>query len=164
MYCLILLILTVGQALARCPNGWTAHGDSCYHVSRDEASWVEATRMCELHSAYLTKVQTSYEETFLSSIVRSLHHGHTFWLGGSDWTTEGEWVWEPEGTPFLYKDWANKQPDNHANQDHCLALEGSVHFQWTDENCQDTNRYICERSAYSDIVTTIAPIIETAGV
>ncbi|XP_060082004.1 perlucin-like protein [Ylistrum balloti] len=147
MYCLVLLFLTLGQVLANCPNGWTAHGESCYHVSRDVASWVEALKMCEVHGSYLVRVETAFEDNFLASMIRSLqNHVHTYWMGGSDWTTEGEWTWEPQGAPFVYTNWYRHQPDNHAGQDNCLAMEGSSFYKWTDENCQDKYRYICERA------------------
>ncbi|XP_033733913.1 perlucin-like [Pecten maximus] len=166
MYCLGLLILTLGQALASCPHGWTPNAESCYHVSRDDATWAEAQKMCESHhGSHLARIETEPEEKFIESMLRDYHHEHEYWLGASDWTVEGEWMWEPEGTAsFMYTNWKPGQPDNHGGDDNCLLIEGRSLFYWKDEDCHDRNLYVCEKLADTDPIIanmTAPPVFQT---
>ena len=70
--------------------------------------------------------------------------GHEFWLSGSDWNTEGEWVWEPEGTQVNYTNWIKGQPDNYYHKEHCLSMDRNHHGQWNDKDCHTTLHYLCE--------------------
>lgn len=66
------------------------------------------------------------------------------WLGGSDWTVEGVWVWEPEGVLFQYSNFADHQPNNW-NGENCLRKEHSSHqYRWNDKDCDHPSSYICE--------------------
>ncbi len=78
-----------------------------------------------------------------NAYVRGLGSG-ALWLGASDATVEGEWVWAgngPEGGQIFslgsvaqggfYTNWTAGQPDNGANSD---FLEMAASGQWTDVN------------------------------
>ncbi|XP_048733100.1 perlucin-like isoform X2 [Ostrea edulis] len=142
----ILLLAFVHTAVAlTCPNGWTVNQNSCYHVSRDRESWVEATRMCELHGGYLAHIETAEEQTFMKQLLQRVND-HQYWLGGSDWTIEGKWIWEPRGVAFNFTSWSHGEPDNRHNEQHCLLLDTHSHNQWFDHDCNDARHYICENS------------------
>lgn len=78
------------------------------------------------------------------SINISFRVARQYWLGGSDWTTEGAWVWEPYGQSINYTNWLHGQPDNSHNADHCLMLDRHFHFKWLDSDCHVALHYICE--------------------
>uniref|UniRef100_K1R0A7 C-type mannose receptor 2 n=1 Tax=Magallana gigas TaxID=29159 RepID=K1R0A7_MAGGI len=95
-----------------CPVGWTPYRDSCYHVSPENESWINAMKMCEVHGSYLADILDAEENRFIVSLM---HHtqSNSFWIGGSDWTVEGEWVWEPLGIKFNYTNFADGRPNNY---------------------------------------------------
>ncbi|XP_062581843.1 perlucin-like protein [Saccostrea cucullata] len=140
---ILVSVFFYSTAVLGCPNGWTVNKNSCYHVSRDKASWVEAIRMCELHGGVLADISSSEEQAFIESMVQR-QNGHTYWLGGSDWTTEGAWVWETTGKAISYTNWHHGQPDNSHNIEHCLYLDTQSHYRWFDRDCHDALHYICE--------------------
>ncbi|XP_052701956.1 perlucin-like [Crassostrea angulata] len=139
-------LILLASLAAGCRNGWTVNKNSCYHVSRDTASWVEATRMCEIHGSYLVWVESAEEQTFVQNLLQGHHHEHNYWLGGSDWTSEGTWLWEPYGKAINYTNWLHGQPDNSHNAEHCLLLDRHSHYKWKDNDCHEAFHYICEDS------------------
>ena len=77
----------------------------------------------------------------------------TFWLGGVDWTTEGQWSW-PDGTLFwiggasgapaaggLYINWGTGQPAGSGAAD-CMLMDASGF--WVENGCGKTAPYVCE--------------------
>jgi hypothetical protein len=72
--------------------------------------------------------------------------GHQFWLGGSDWATEGKWIWEPKGEAFNFTNWLRGQPNNGDNNQHCLMLNTQDNYHWRDHDCHDALHYICENA------------------
>lgn len=77
-------------------------------------------------------------------IYKSFRIARQYWLGGSDWTTEGAWVWEPYGQSINYTNWLHGQPDNSHNAEHCLMVDRHFHFKWLDSDCHTALHYICE--------------------
>lgn len=67
------------------------------------------------------------------------------WLGGSDKDIEGAWVWSNE---CRFKDqvfsfWAQTQPDNYNDNEHCLTLR-TQDSQWNDADCTHERNFVCE--------------------
>lgn len=69
--------------------------------------------------------------------------GNSFWIGGSDWTVEGKWVWEPLGIKFNYTNFADGRPNNYHGEN-CLSIRAQNH-QWDDDDCDEQRRYLCEK-------------------
>ena len=73
----------------------------------------------------------------------ALISGSSFWIGGSDWTIEGTWVWEPLGVKMNYTNFSPGKPNNY-NGENCLSIRNYDH-KWDDDDCDEQRRYICER-------------------
>eukprot|EP00105_Crassostrea_gigas_P030777 XP_011453213.1 PREDICTED: perlucin-like protein [Crassostrea gigas] len=125
-----------------CLIGWTPFNTSCYHLSGESTSWMDAMKMCEMRGAYLVHVDAASEDDFITSLMKT-NGVHNVWLGGSDWAVEGQWVWEPEGTPFQYSCFSSGKPDN-KNGENCLVKQTHHQYHWNDKDCDDHNAYICE--------------------
>ncbi|VDH99766.1 Hypothetical predicted protein [Mytilus galloprovincialis] len=139
--------------LCNCPSGWSRYEKSCYHVSRDSASWAEAMKMCEIHGSFLAGIETDAEDQYIKTLLGAQRHSTVYWVGGSDWDNEGEWKWEPHAIPFNFTNWHKGQPNNVGNYEHCLALHRVYHYEFADNNCHSPQHYLCEKPDTSSTET-----------
>ena len=74
-----------------------------------------------------------------------LGQGERWWLGASDISVEGEWVWEVDQSPLSYTNWFEGEPNNDREQD-CMEFKyqgGSP--GWDDLDCASNEpHYICK--------------------
>ncbi|XP_022333991.1 perlucin-like protein [Crassostrea virginica] len=140
----LLIYISCFLSLAvSCPIGWKPYKTSCYHVSTEDESWIDAMKMCQFHGAYLAHITEPGENDFVVSVMQQTHSS-SFWIGGSDWTIEGTWVWEPLGVKMNYTNFSPGKPNNY-NGENCLSIRNYDH-KWDDDDCDEQRRYICERS------------------
>lgn len=87
----------------------------------------------------------SYYELFYIMLIIS--EGNV-WLGGTDWTVEGTFVWEPYGDKMNYTNFAPGEPNN-LNNENCLLIDGPDHkhhqYLWDDRDCDKSESYICKQ-------------------
>ncbi|XP_048733082.2 perlucin-like protein [Ostrea edulis] len=146
----VIMIRTAGYTIfffsivSACLPGWHPFNNSCYHVSIEDESWMDGMKMCEIHGGYLVHIETAEEDNFITQQMQA-YALHDIWVGGSDWTNEGTWVWEPEGKTFQYFNFAPHKPNN-AHGQNCLSKAMSHNYQWDDEDCDDYMEYICEKA------------------
>lgn len=105
----LLVISAFGGALARCPVG-TVQGigrDDCFELSRFADNWYGAEDDCRRRSGHLTSVSSAFTNAFLRDqcAVWNLGSARSFWLGASEDSSYGSWVWS-DGTRFSYTNWA----------------------------------------------------------
>jgi len=118
---------------ASCPddgNGWMHLGDSCYLVSIDQMSWYAAREFCWQRGGYLAEIKSSSEET---AIERALSRDDNFWLGLSDLSSEGTWVWDESHDGVDFNNWASDQPQGDGDCGFKSFYEGRT--GWHDYNC-----------------------------
>nr|XP_034321542.1 perlucin-like protein [Crassostrea gigas] len=115
-----------------------------YWLGLKEATWSDAAIDCLSKGAKLVEIESSAEDNFILTLAMELTRN--VWLGGTDMTVEGKWVWQSTGTLFSYSAWdtARGQPNNYANQD-CLSLYRPYGLTWCDECFGASYQYICER-------------------
>ena len=66
------------------------------------------------------------------------------WLGGTDLSTEGEWLWRHTGSDFTYTNWRPSEPSNSGNDENCLEMDQNG--QWNDRPCHYVQKYVCEKT------------------
>lgn len=139
-------------------TGWTVGSNGhLYRVVTTGTAWAAAQTAATTYSfggraGYLATV-TSADET---ATLVGLTGANWAWLGGTDATTEGAWLWAtgPEaGTQFWsggtsgtavggsYTAWPAGQPDNAGNEN-CLHVYGTV--SWNDLPCTSSVWYFVE--------------------
>ena len=69
------------------------------------------------------------------------------WVGFSDQSAEGGWVWSDE-SPVAFVDWADGEPNNYGNGEDCMeivvgGLAGGG--TWNDQQCSRKSKAICEK-------------------
>lgn len=89
----------------------------------------------------------------------------SFWIGGSDLTKEGKFVWMATGEPFAYTNWLRPglvggQPDNYDNIEHCVHIWPDITNTtvWNDAPCLHEKFFICEeqpKNCYNDEELTV---------
>lgn len=80
-------------------------------------SWDDANIQAVAEGAHLVTINDAAEQKWLSEIF-----GHRpYWIGLTDYATEGEWVWE-SGEPVNFTNWAPHEPqdDDWGNEDFAI--------------------------------------------
>ena len=67
------------------------------------------------------------------------------WLGGTDVSNEGSFVWQHSGKPVTFTSWAPPlQPDNDNDEDY-IALSDVDQYQWYDTHTVPAKNVLCEK-------------------
>ncbi|XP_052058479.1 CD209 antigen-like protein C [Mytilus californianus] len=134
-----------------CESGWTLFGNHCYMFELSKVSWHAAKKECERRLGHLVKIETSVENSFLTSMVTAYGRGNKdFWIGLNDLTREGWYTWISDYSTVTYTDWLSGNPDNSHGIEDCCEIRGS---NWNDVDCSMSYSFICEKQAQIDITT-----------
>lgn len=121
-------------------EGW------CYYVSVESLTWEEAVAECATQASNLVEVDSDAENTFLIKLAEEKGvSGFGVWLGASDKTREGAWIWETTRRDIAntYSNFISPEPNGY-RKENCLHLY-SGSWKWNDIRCYERMRYICER-------------------
>merc|ERR1712137_367211 len=152
-------ILGITIVLGACPTGWMSYGQSCYHFAVDIENWMNARTMCKWHNSDLMVIETPEEQAWFKTQAYTFNHTDLddgFWLGATDWTQSGTWLWEASNQAPLtgYEVWGSGQPNDRNGSEDCLAAMKYFDYLWSDEWCNWVRlQYVCERP------NTAAPIV-----
>ncbi|KAK3105633.1 hypothetical protein FSP39_002335 [Pinctada imbricata] len=78
--------------------------------------------------------------------------GRQTWVGGTDFETEGDWMWFPARSPLTYTHWLPGEPNNQVHEgfdrEHCMSLfpnqADDGKYMWNDEICHKQLHFVCE--------------------
>ena len=115
-------------------------GSSCYKLLSISKTWQDAENHCQKEGGHLTSIHSPEEQ----NLVVSLHSG-SFWAGGSDLDTEGNWKWT-DNTSLSFTDWRKEEP-NGGETENCLELIRVENSFWNDRQCSDPLYFICKISS-----------------
>ncbi len=144
-----LTCLPIGYAsaeTAQIPDDAVEFNGHYYKVVTEYMAWEDAKIYCESLGGHLVTITSQEENDVVLSLIAS--HSNIFMTGLSDVNKEGEWSWVT-GEPVTYTNWANRQPDNHNNQDSGAIVSynndyGVKKGQWDDVAYVDGHYFICE--------------------
>ncbi|XP_049436392.1 galactose-specific lectin nattectin-like [Epinephelus fuscoguttatus] len=125
-----------------CPSGWTQFQDHCYiyhHASKD---WADAEVSCIADGGNLATVQKPDVQAFVKKLINTAtNKDDQTWVGATDSSKEGVWMWN-DGSPFTGKGfWGKGQPDNAGKREHCLEL--NYRGAPNDVPCHLKRPYVC---------------------
>merc|ERR1712013_784650 len=149
-----------------CPDGWfNAHRLGCYYFdyADEEVSWVEAMDVCDRMGGYLAEIQTQEQADLIASIAmveESLTGVGSWWIGLTDMSHEGRWMWSHSSTDSAYTDWLPGHPSTEPhNTDDCVSISMFDNLLWRDAPCYKniTAAPICQRDLDLDTTTTAQP-------
>ncbi|XP_045173704.2 perlucin-like protein [Mercenaria mercenaria] len=146
----ILLLFVVTNLLpsisAGCPDGWISYGGHCYYIGYEALlTFPEAWLYCDIRGAYLTRLDTYSEYSFLRNFLKITKVSAGAWIGLTDQTHEGIYQWYGTNTSPTFSDWGPGQPDNLGNED-CVGIWAAIDYKWNDFQCVGYKlRPLCEK-------------------
>lgn len=128
-----------------CPDTYGYVFGGCYKVTSSTYSWFEAATTCAADGAYLSSFHSAAQNLWVFEYARTQGLiGSDVWLGMSDLSEEGKWVWlDDTNNSFTY--FSSGQPDNHDGYEHCAAWDVTYRGTWNDAPCSySTYRALCQ--------------------
>ena len=128
------------------PNG------SCYTTVTTLLNWANARQHCRSLGAGwdLASIRSDEVNQFLTGLLNN-----DAWIGGSDSSTEGTWIWVDDQTSFwsgdgtggpvnaAYANWYRTEPNGGGNSG-CARLVTALAGTWADLTCTDLFGAVCE--------------------
>lgn len=112
----------------------------CYLLFTSAVAWSDARADCANLSAHLATSTNRHENVVITALAAG---DGAVWLGGTDASTEGFWVWVT-GESMGFQNWGAGEP-NGGTAENCMALDAGNSGAWDDRPCSDTLAYVCER-------------------
>ncbi|BFZ20725.1 hypothetical protein BsWGS_23764 [Bradybaena similaris] len=126
----------------KCRARWTYFGGSCYGFADVPLTWYQAAASCISHGAHLAEIESYEENNWLVKRLRATNFG-SVWIGGSEVTARGQYVWAYSGRPITFSDWWHGYPC--CDPEDCVELRAEYDYKWNDWHCGNVvNRYVCE--------------------
>ncbi|XP_060564881.1 SCO-spondin-like isoform X2 [Ruditapes philippinarum] len=133
-----------------CPSSsWVYKRPSCYLFIRQKMTFDAAQKTCHGRNASLVHVQSTVENSFVVSYLKSHNDSDTgWWLGMTDSVTEGNWEWSDLNQKVNFTFWNDKQPDNDGayGAENCAVFLAEFQYKWNDIACNRTYNVICKRT------------------
>ncbi len=115
----------------------------------------EAVTLCQTNAngSKLVKIDSAAENAAVSARAIQYFAGEPFWLGLTDASVEGTWVWSDNASAGkasscsaaqsgnLYCSWAQGEPNDNQNEDCAQVLSDG---RWNDIPCSNTLQTVCE--------------------
>lgn len=80
---------------------------------------------------------------YTGDIVLVEYASRDYWIGGTDASRDGEFMWEGHSQSFTWTNWGPGNPDRVGTSD-CVILFQRSDYKWHDTSCSNNNSYICE--------------------
>nr|XP_061802908.1 galactose-specific lectin nattectin-like [Nerophis lumbriciformis] len=127
-----------------CPKGWTQFNSRCFLYQDEERQFADAESICNILHGNLASVHSALEYAVVLELVRaSSDSDGDVWLGLHEAIEDGNFMWT-DGTEV---DFTAFNGDDDPGD--CIELEFSDGL-WDNDNCYDTNRFVCARDAECD--------------
>ena len=68
-------------------------------------------------------------------MVNSLEGVTAWWIGLTDSSDEGRWIWAHTLEDTSFSDWAEGRPQEGPNSNDCAMVDLMHQFKWSDEDC-----------------------------
>ncbi|XP_013416323.1 perlucin-like [Lingula anatina] len=131
--------------LTRCQAPFVQLGSSCYLFSYMKKSWSDAQAYCRSMSSHLATITSwSEDKKIIIYVQNNFPDYFTWWIGGNDMASEGNWVWVENNRRVSYSNWGPREPNNEDNED-CMEIFHDKKPEWNDHLCHLAHQFICEK-------------------
>ncbi|XP_063068646.1 galactose-specific lectin nattectin-like isoform X2 [Engraulis encrasicolus] len=126
---------------AQCRSGWTPGGGGrCFKFFSEQLTWSEAEEQCVRYGGHLASIHNEYEQNTVNKISTS---DIKSWIGGVGNQKPGNTYSWTDGTTIDFKRWADYEPNNSGNNEHCMDNDHSKGGKWNDDTCHKKLPYVC---------------------
>ena len=133
-----------GSNSTDCPVNWGRIGNSCYLISPDKTTWVEAKQACSAFHPRANPVSIHPDNNHHVFRLLEVNDVRRVWIGLFKLHHRGgSWGWT-DGTPLDYTDWYPGEPNNVDQGEHCGALWRRKGYQWLDVPCDCNYSVLCQ--------------------
>lgn len=101
------------------------YGGHDYFLTATTKYWTDAESEAVAAGGHLVTINDAAEESWL----RTTFGTSLLWIGFTDQTAEGTWVWI-SGEPVTYTNWAPGEPNNLGNEDYAVMNWSGI--KWND--------------------------------
>ena len=137
---------TPSATAEECPVSWVGIDNSCYLLSPDKASWLEAKQACSAFDprANLVSIHPDNKDHLLRLLREARDGRESVWIGLFRLHHNGgSWGWA-DGTPLDHTGWSLGEPNNHGEREHCGALWQGQGDEWFDHQCSEHFGFLCQ--------------------
>jgi hypothetical protein len=135
---LSITVTDVQDTSTTAPPGYVAYNGHYYKYVKGLFTHAQAKASAEADGGYLGTVTSAGENAFVAALIADQDLGA--WLGASDSSTEGTWLWTqgPEGgSPLGYTNWASGEPTGQYRG----LKEDYIHMMANDSRWNDAPEY-----------------------
>lgn len=152
---------TLGDDAYGISEGVLIHGEHTYQIFESNVKWEDAQKACEAIGGHLASITSEAELKALGTLISNYGEKSAYWLGATDKTTEGQWLWLT-GEEFDYTNWNKNAPDDKDKTQNYLGINNKKNdygasLEWNDFSNADIETvefgYICEWENDSKSVT-----------
>uniref|UniRef100_A0A8C8RN29 C-type lectin domain-containing protein n=1 Tax=Pelusios castaneus TaxID=367368 RepID=A0A8C8RN29_9SAUR len=133
-----------------CPEGWDSRNNisSCFKIfvreGNQKKSWFEAEDFCREIGGHLITINSREVQHLIWQMV--LDKGflfQRFWMGLVYLNPDEGYTWT-DGSPVIYQNWNEGEPNNDRGIEHCGMFERNPKMRWNDMYCEHLFNWICE--------------------
>ncbi|XP_030374781.1 activating transcription factor 7-interacting protein 1 [Scaptodrosophila lebanonensis] len=120
----------------------------CYYFAMKKMNWFGAQNNCLRKGLNLADLSTSEEFKAITNFLRTRGNMEDYWFGGNDLQSEGRFTYISNGRVVRYLgDSSVVEPTHRSNLDDCLEVRlRENNTLVTDDNCQEKQFFVCEKS------------------
>ncbi|KAK8744773.1 hypothetical protein OTU49_000607, partial [Cherax quadricarinatus] len=149
-FVLAALAVTVNQVVS-CPTGYLEFSldpvtPVCLRFTTENTGkWTEMREYCQEEGADLAELKGDLHHAVYEYIIdNDYHREHSYWIGGTDASHEGTWVWISSGDEMEMgvPHWYTGEPDGSYWENYCCLHKPDYYFH----SCDNDNNYhaICQ--------------------
>jgi hypothetical protein len=101
---------------------------STYQLTSSPVTWLQAEAEAVALGGHLVTINNADEQSLL---IQLFGNQEDLWIGFTDQTTEGTWVWS-SGEPVSYTNWAPGEPNNNGDEDFAVMNWQPLTGAWND--------------------------------
>ncbi|XP_065587419.1 macrophage mannose receptor 1-like [Cyrtonyx montezumae] len=134
---------------ATCAQGWDGapQADSCFKFfvrDKNLKNWFEAEEFCREIGGNLVTINSKEDQVLIWQLA--LEKGlqtQGFWMGLFLLNPDEGFAWI-DGSPVIYENWDEDEPNNDKGIEHCVMFNRSPQMRWNDLYCEHLLNWICE--------------------
>ncbi|NXG57368.1 MRC1 protein, partial [Hemiprocne comata] len=135
---------------AACAEGWdgASRADSCLKFfvreGNQKKSWFEAEEFCREIGGNLVTINRREEQILIWQLASDKGlNTQAFWIGLFLLNPDEGFAWV-DGSPVIYENWDEHEPNNREELEHCVMFNRSPQMRWNDLRCEHLLNWICE--------------------